>query len=235
MRMAKLAVLVAAPLLIGATSASASTFTYGTFSVANEQNIQITSPNNVFGGMGQITLHGSGANIGQTILAWCLDVTTFLAPSGSYTTAPLTTAGAGGSNPSLTTTQVGQIGSLISHGNAAIGSSTDASAAIQLAIWTTEYGSSFSYAASSVSTAVKNLVTTYLANVASGGAWSSPVAVTLLQQPGNQTLAFDPGTSGIGLTPTPLPSTLTMMLGTFALFGLVGFLRRKPRLTLEAA
>lgn len=236
MRLANLAVVVAIPFLVSAKSASATTFTYGSISVANEQTVQITSPNNIFGGMGQITLNGSGPNIGQSILAWCLDVTTFLTTSGSYRTSPLTTAGAGGANPSLTSAQIGQIGSLIAHGNALISGPTDASAAIQLAIWTTEYGAGFSYAPGSVSSSVRGLVTAYLANVASGGAWSSPVNVTLLQQAGNQTLGFvDPGSSNGGLAPTPLPSTLTMMLGTLSLFGVVGVFRRRRRGAFVAA
>lgn len=236
MRLANLVVFVAIPLLVSAKSASATTFSYDSLSVTNERTIQITSPNNIFGGMGQITLNGSGLNVGQSILAWCLDVTTYLTTSGSYQTTPLTTAGAGGVNPSLTGTQIGQIGSLISHGNAVVSGSADASAAIQLAIWTTEYGSHFSYAPGSVSSSVTSLVTSYLANVASGGAWSSPVNVTLLQQAGNQTLGFvDPGSSNGGLTPTPLPSTLTMMLGALSLFGFVGFLRRKQRFAYEPA
>lgn len=235
MRLTKFAVLVAIPLLVGAKTASASTFTYGSMSVTNMQTVQITSPNNIFGGMGQIVLNGSGANLGQTITAWCLDVFTYLTNSGTYQITPLTTAGAGGSNPSLTTTQMGQIGSLILHGNALVGSSADVSAAIQLAIWKTEYGSSFNYSPGSVSSNVSNLVTTYLANVASGGAWSTPVNVTLLQQAGNQTLGFIDGFSNGELTPTPLPSTLTMMLGALFLCGFVGFFRRKQSSALQAA
>lgn len=227
MRLANLAVLVAVPLLAGAKGASATTFTYDSYSVANEQNIQITSPNNIFGGMGQIALNGSGANAGQTLPAWCLDVSTYLTNTGSYQIAPLTTAGAGGMNPSLTTTQIGQIGSLMANGNALIklNAGTDVSAAIQLAIWQTEYGASFSYAPGSVSSGVLDLVTTYLADVATGGAWGSAVTnVSLLSQPGNQTLGFV--NSGFSTGETPLPTTLTMMLGGLAFVGLFGFFGR---------
>ena len=95
--------------------------------------------------MGQIVLQGAGANTGQTLLAWCLDVFTYLQNSGTYQISPLTTAGSGGSNPPLTNMQISQIGSLMVNGNALIKTSSDTnvSAAIQLAIWLTEYGNNF--------------------------------------------------------------------------------------------
>lgn len=232
MRSSHVAVLVALPLLVGATSASATTFSYGSYSVANEQNISITQPNAVSGGMGQITLNGSGFNIGQTITAWCLDVYTYLSNTGSYQTSTLTTAGAGGSNPSLTSTQINQIGSLMSHATAAISSSAYASAAIQLAIWKTEYSN---FSATGVDSNVSSLASTYLTNVGNGGAWNVfSGSVTLLQQSGNQTLGYVSG-SGTELNPTPLPSTLTMMLGALSLFGFVGLVRRTKRFGLTTA
>src|SRR5664279_2016273 len=134
-----------AAVIAGANVASAATFTYNGYTVANEQNINILTPNTISGGAGQVTLIGAGANSGQNLLAWCLDVYDFLAGSGTYNIAPLTTAGAGGSNPSLTTTQIGEIGALMKNGDLHIGDSTDVSAATQLAIWKVEYGAAFAY------------------------------------------------------------------------------------------
>lgn len=229
MRLCSLALPLAAALVAGTNVAfAATTFTYNGYSVADEQNIQILTPNNVYGGAGQITLNGSGTNVGQHILAWCLDIYDYLQGSGSYQMGPLTTAGSGSPNPPLTTTQIGQIGSLIGHGNALVGSTHDVSAAVQLAIWELEYGSSFTF--SGLSSGVTTLATTYLANV-SGGSWSTPAyVVTLLSQTGNQNLAFvtplpDPGPGG----PTPLPGALPLFA---AGLGIVGYLsnRRRKRL-----
>lgn len=150
--------------LVGGTKvASADTFTYSSYSVPGEQDIQITKPNDIYGGMGQIDLSGTlttGSGPGQNIViqAWCLDVYTYLLGNGydgsppssppfTYNVTQLTTAteNAGfsltGTNNTakLSQTQIDDIGALIAYGNANI-NNANVSAATQLAIWETEYG-----------------------------------------------------------------------------------------------
>ncbi len=212
----RIAVPLAAALLGEVTCASASTFTYGSYSVVNEQNITILTPNDISGGMGGINLIGSGPNAGQNILAWCLDIYTYLTGAGTYQIGPLTIAGSGDGNPALTNTQIGQIGSLMAHGQAIINTTYDASAAIQLAIWETEYGNSFTY--SGVSSDVSSLANTYLGYVETG-IWDTPdYNVSLLSESGDQNLGFV----------TPLPAALPLFAGGL---GFVGYLtgRKKRR------
>ena len=144
---------VLAGLPFAADVSSAATFEYDSYSVTNEQTIAIATPNNIYAGIGQIVLDGSGANAGQFQAAWCLDIFDFLTTSGTYTAGPLTTAGSGGSNPSLNAAQISAIGSVMVHGSALIDTNTDVSAATQLAIWKLEYGDSFTY--SGISSAVE--------------------------------------------------------------------------------
>ena len=163
------------------SSAHADTFTYSSYTVPGEQTISITSPSNVYGGMGQIVLAGSApSSAGITIMAWCLDVYTYLlgdgyGGSGPFTynvslLTPATTAiGFGTSDATLasesgllTSTQIAQIGGLIAYGNANI-STANVSAATQLAIWETEYGNLFSF--TGVSTATQNQAATEIADL----------------------------------------------------------------------
>jgi hypothetical protein len=212
----RVALPLAVALLAGADIARAETISYGSYSVINEQNISIYTPSSVTGGAGQIVLNGSGANAGQNFLAWCLDIYTFLANTGTYGLSSLTTAGSGGSNPSLTTTQIGEIGALMLNGDRLINASRDVSAATQLAIWKVEYGASFS--SDGISPSVTSLAQTYI-NQAGPGGTLGPVPVTLLSQPGNQHLG--------GVATTPLPSTWTMLLGGLAGILFLAFPRRR--------
>src|SRR5690349_20601416 len=113
------------------SAASAATFQYDSYTVTNKQTIHILTPNNISGGIGQTVLHGAGANTGQLHAAWCLDIYDFLSNAGTYTVTPMTTGGSGGSNPSLTTTQMAEIGSLMVNGTARINTDTNVSAATQ--------------------------------------------------------------------------------------------------------
>jgi hypothetical protein len=215
---------IAIPLVVAlvgeVASASAATFTYSSYSVVNEQDITILTPNDISGGMGGINLIGSGANTGQDILAWCLDVYTYLNGSGTYQIGPLTLAGSGHGNPELSNTQIGEIGSLIANGDAIINTSHDVSAAIQLAIWEIEYGNSFTY--TGVDSGVTNLANMYVANV-EAGSWNTPDNnVSLLSESGNQDLAFV----------TPLPATLPLFAGGL---GFVGYLTRRRKQALATA
>src|ERR1700722_1998146 len=188
-----LALPLAGGFLAGSNVADASTFQYGGYSVSNEQNITILTPNNISGGAGEIELIGSGPNSGESLLVWCLDIFTYLNGSGAYQVGPLTTAGSGAPSPSLKPAQISEIGSLIVHGDALINTAFDVSAATQLAIWEVEYGSGFSY--SGLDAQASSDAKRYLANVGPGGIWNSPVyRVTLLTEAGNQNM-------GVAATP----------------------------------
>ena len=202
--------------------AYATTFQYDSYSTINAQTINVLSPTVGYGEMGQLILNGAGPNSGQTLTAWCLDVSVYLTTSGTYTLGPLTTAGAGGSNPALTTGQISEIGSLMLNG---LSSDTNSSAATQLAIWMLEYGSEFNY--SGVSSAVTALALTYESNVMPGGEWYCPnCTVTLLSSLGDQSLGYALPTGGGGTLPAvPLPTT-----GLGAL-GLLGWRRKKKAIT----
>ncbi len=221
-----LALSVLAGFSFAASAASATTFQYNSFTVTNEQDIHILTPNNVTGGMGQIVLHGSGANLGQTLDAWCLDVYDFLTHSGTYTVGPLTTTGSGGSNPGLSTTQISEIGSLMLKGNSLIGTGTNVSAATQLAIWMVEYGASLTF--SGVSTSVKNLAKQYVDNVSAGGIWECPTCtVTLLSLNGDQNLGVGANLPGGNQGSTPLPAALPLFAGGLSGFGMLAWRRKR--------
>jgi hypothetical protein len=220
MRSGCLTLLLVTWLLAGADVAAAATFQYGSYVVANEQDITILTPNDISGGAGQVKLIGSGRNTGESLFVWCLDIFAYLEGSGVYQVGPLTTAGSGTPSPSLTPTQISEIGSLIVHGNALINKAFDVSAATQLAIWEVEYGTTFTY--NGLDPQASNEAKQYLTNVAPGGLWdSSKYRVTLLSEAGNQNM---------GVAATPLPSTWTMMLigvAGFSFFAHRGSLRKR--------
>ena len=98
----------------GAEVASATTITYTGYSWIGDV-IHISTPRNVTGGAGQITLTGVVATpqtgFSSTIVAWCLDILHDLTQPGSYTTGgPLS-----GSPP--TGSDWSKIGGLMLQGN----------------------------------------------------------------------------------------------------------------------
>ena len=125
---------------------------------------------------------------------------------------PLTTAGSGAPNPTLTAAQINQIGSLMLAGNKDVADNAlgvDGSTAFQLAIWAVEYGGALLDNANSTLAA---LVTTLVAESATGGSLNDPFAtVELLDAPAqNQVLAF-------AVDAVPLPGTLWLMLSGLGL------------------
>jgi hypothetical protein len=184
---------VAAALFLGTCSvdiAAATTITYSSYTWIGD-DIQINSPNHIFGGAGQITLDTSSGNI----LAWCLDVTDYLLSSGTYSVSTPATL------PQLSAAQDAVIGSLIVEGNALLAgqgingyNKDDISTAVQIAIWQTEYGASFSY--TPINSSVTQLVQDFLLP---SGKWSYENYFTAtfetLNPPNgtaNQVLAMDP-------------------------------------------
>jgi hypothetical protein len=218
--------LAALALVLPAWSASGATFQYDGYTITNGQTITILTPVNATGDIGQIVLQGAGASAGQ-LVAWCLDSYDFLATSGTYTVGPLTTAGAGGSNPSLSAAQISEIGSLMLNGTALINGSTDVSAATQLAIFMVEYGANFTY--SGISPAVTSLAQEYESNVMSGGPWfCENCTVTLFSLDGDQTLGTGslPAT-GRGVDTTPLPAALPLFASGAGVLGFLSWRRKR--------
>jgi hypothetical protein len=183
---------VAAALFLGTCSvdiAAATTITYNGYTWIGD-DIQINSPNHIFGGAGQITLDTSSGNI----LAWCLDVSDYLLSSGTYSVSTPATL------PQLSAAQDAVIGSLIVEGNALLAgqgingyNKNDISTAVQIAIWQTEY-SSFLY--TPINSSVTQLVQDFLSP---SGQWSyenyfTATFETLNPPSGtaNQVLAMDP-------------------------------------------
>ena len=229
-----LALSVLAGFSFSASASSASTFQYDSYTVTNTQSIHILTPNNITGGMGQIVLHGAGANSGQFQAAWCLDIYDGLTNSGTYTAGPLTTAGSGGSNPILSAAQISEIGSLMVHGTALINSDKKVSAATQLAIWMVEYGNTFTY--SGVSSTVTTLAQQYESNVMAGGQWVCPTCiVTMLSLRGDQNLGYGSDLPGGNFNllvesnqgTTPLPAALPLFVGGLGGFGLLAWRRKR--------
>jgi hypothetical protein len=249
----------------GVNVASAETFSY-TYSVTNEQNINISEPNAVSGGAGQIVLTGSYAGPANgytgptpnTILAWCLDIETYLLQNATYTlSGPLTstTTAAGFPNPSpivgqaagtLSATQIGEIGALITHGDAIIAANAagtyNVSAAIQLAIWEVEYGISgangtqpFTYTGldqlnGDLTYTSTQLAAQYITDV-TNGTWALDSDVYLLTGSDNQTLAFD--TDGpLNRSATPLPAALPLFATSLGAMGLFGWRRKRKNAAL---
>jgi hypothetical protein len=216
-------------LLAGSNSTYASTFSYGTYGVVNDQTIQITSPVNESGGSGQIDLYLGSSQSGPYLPAWCLDVYTFLAGSGTYTVAPLTTSGSGGSNPLLSTAQIGEIGALVANGNAIINTGYNVSSAIQLAIWQVEYGSQ--WASNGVNSTVQALANTYEGYVTgSDPKWAPDNNVLLLSTYGNQSL----GSNQSLISATPLPAALPLFATGLGALGLFGW-RKKRKAAAQVA
>jgi len=123
--------------------ANATTFSYSSYNVVNDQNVSISGPGGFSetGGSGQIVLQGGSGDL----LTWCIDIFDFLQGSGAYTFG--NTPSNDGSQPpappsaALTNAQIGEIGALILYGNAHLGDNYDVSSGTQIAIWETEYGS----------------------------------------------------------------------------------------------
>lgn len=230
--MKKLVMLSAAALLFAAAPAKADQFDYSTFSVFQGQNITISSPNAITADTGMILLQGAGAQAGITLDAWCVDLFHLLAGSAIYNIVPLTTAGSGLPNPTLTAAQINQMGTLMLRGVADTPGDVfgvDTSAAFQLAIWSVEYGGTLLDNANGPLAA---LVTQLDINAAPGGIWFDPnSSVDLLDAPAsNQVLAF-------GVTPLAVPTPIVgaglpgMIFGC----GLLAFMARRRRTALATA
>jgi hypothetical protein len=218
-----------AMLLAGASCtglASAATVVYDGYSW-NGSDITITSPNSISGGAGQIQLYTPYKTI---IDAWCVDIFTYLGTSGAFQTGPLTNDSSTlpGGPDTLSTAKIGEIGALALNGDDLLGSpgaTSDKSAAIQIAIWSVEYGNDFAY--TGVDNNIPNLVSAYIGNVTGAfPLWKPYSNFVTLTEAGNQNLIT---------TSVPEPSTWAMMLLGFAGLGFAGYRRTKKSTAAFAA
>jgi hypothetical protein len=221
LRLAKLA--LAATAIVGlSTVANAATFSYNGFNVIGGQAVGITSPVVKTVNAGEIELIGAGANTGQTLDAWCLDLFNALLTTDTYNIVPLAPGqGAGGSNPALSALQINEIGGLMLRGNSL---SLDGQAAVQVAIWKIEYGAALSTTIGG--SLLDNSANTLVTQFSLGGAdFDGNAGIDLLvDAPAvpNQTLAVP--------TETPIPATLPLLGGGLGLFGWL-VRKRRPRVS----
>ena len=217
---------VAAAALLGATgTSSAATLNYTVTSVTGV-SITISDPVAAQGLAGQIHLSTTNGIID----AWCVDAYDALADSGTVFTAPFA-AGLEGVPVSLTHIQLGEIGALVAGGNSLIAAAPDLTtasiegAAIQIAIWTVEYGPAFQYTpiGAPIDSAPDSLVQQYIAAVGPGNPWGMVFGLTALsgaQGLANQTLV----TISI-----PEASTWAMMAIGFSGLAFAAYRTAKPK------
>jgi PEP-CTERM motif len=192
-----------------ATPANAGTFTYNTYAFSGE-NVHITDASlgvqNEYGGAGLITLEGT-----STIAAYCVDVADWLLGSGTYNTSisPASNPLLSGVSSFTGHAKIADIGALISNGTNA--------AAVQLAIWETEYGAAVTITPDD--SGLQSIASTYLTDLAT--LWTVPKGMALLElTPANgqinQTLVY--------MAAVPEPTSMAVLgLGTLML----GYVRKR--------
>ncbi len=212
MRLIKISALMAAVVVCGGTAgrANAGMLTYDGYGFSGE-NVHISDASlgidDEYGGSGLITLYGP-----TPFQAYCVDIGDWLLSSGTYTTG----IGAA-SDPNLQGTSSITDDNKMSDILTLINNGTDV-AAVQLAIWETEYGSSATFTPDDQN--LQGVATTYLNDVRSGfwkpeaGAGLDELVAADAQV--NQTLIYDP---------VPEPDA-AVLLGT-ALFMLGGVAGRR--------
>jgi len=213
----------AASLIVLSGSAFAATFDYSSYNVVNNLNVQIAagplnglSTNGTYGS-GQIDLTGAGANLGQTLYTWCIDAFHDLQGNGLYNivSPPLNNAGGDSRGTAISASTLGQIGALMTYGDAHIADNYFTSSAVQIAIWDTEYAG-LGYSFTSGDSNVTGLVSTLLGEVGSWNPVNNVQEVIALNNDGhaiNQGLGY--------ISAVPLPGA-AMMFGA-SLLALGGF------------
>jgi hypothetical protein len=163
--------------------------------------------------VGQI--NGKAIGPGATLDVWCLDLTQNLSSSFTYDhVGDLTTAGAGGGNPTLNATQINEIGDLMVDGISAADK-----VAIQLAIWKIEYPSLQILSGETPGIAAD--LTTDLNSLAV----LFPVTVTLLAD----AVTSPDQAVGFAVPAVPIPGALALFAGGLGGLGFLGAAGRRRR------
>jgi hypothetical protein len=193
-------------------AANAGTYSYSSYGFSGS-NVHFSDPSlgivNEYGGAGLIILNGS-----PIMNAWCVDIADWLLQPGTYNVGvdPATDVNLAGVSSITGHGKIADIGALIHNGTNY--------AAIQLAIWETEYGSSATF--SPDDQGLQGIANTYLSYLQSS--WTLPADLALYEltpadgQP-NQRLVY--------LAPVPEPGTLVLLSSGVFLTGMVAKRRRR--------
>jgi PEP-CTERM motif len=198
----------------GVTAAYAGTYSYGSYGLTGS-NVTLSDPSlgifKEYGGAGLITLYGSPVMTG-----YCIDISAWLAETGTFNLGadPAADPNLAGSSSITGDSKIADIGALISNGSNP--------AAVQLAIWETEYGSAATFTPDDPT--LQSVAAGYLADAQSG--WTVPSNFSLFELTpvdgqANQALVYliDPPAT------VPEPGTLALVSGAILLTGFA--LRRR--------
>jgi hypothetical protein len=208
---------------MGAGGAFAGTLYYDHYGWVGDA-VQIETPNWIYGGAGQIQLYSKGGKLLAD--AWCLDVSNYLQEpqlGGLVGAQPFTTE-PGFPTGGLNATQLNVVEHLVHDGDYAMahGGSADQSAAYQIAIWSEEYGTGFSYG----DIGIGGLVSADLL-AAGSEAWGKGLKPNF-----DFLVPINPEVSQTLITESfaaPEPSTWAMLLMGFGLLGAAGWRKARGR------
>jgi len=191
--------------------AHADTFSYNGYSLGGGENLHVTDAalaiDNEYGGAGLIGLNGS-----YTIQAYCVDLADWLLSSGSYITNvnPLVNPNLRGTSSITGDSKITDINALIANGGNF--------AAVQLAIWETEYGAAASFTPDD--SGLQAVATGYLTNI-ENGSWTGLGGQTIAELSpvdgvANQTLVYLTAATNVlgsstSLSSVPEPTTLALL------------------------
>lgn len=200
----KVALLSACVLLAQGMHAEASPVTYSGYSVLNNQNVTLNDAalgvSNEYGGSGQVTLTGTNT-LGGSLATFCVDILHQLLNSGVFT-----------KQISLAPVLSSEVNALMTHVIPTLASNGNASSALQVAIWTEEYGHGLTISAASD---VLSLANTYVGNV-SNGSWKADPTMTVAVLSGagvTQDQAY--------LTAVPEPASIVLFASSLLGAGLI--------------